>query len=106
MDEDVKKAEASAAAANAIKTECEDALAEAIPILEVSAVVSGWRHVKPQHVPGHTLLRQSASHDTVPSIVFALRLPFFIPCPLRPPSARWTPSSPALGALGQAQRPC
>ena len=35
VDEDVKKAEASAGAANAIKTECEDALAEAIPILEV-----------------------------------------------------------------------
>lgn len=33
MDEDVRKAEASAAAANAIKTECEEALAEALPIL-------------------------------------------------------------------------
>ncbi len=33
VDEDVRKAEESAAAANAIKTECEDALAEAIPIL-------------------------------------------------------------------------
>ncbi len=33
VDEDVRKAQESAAAANAIKTECEDALAEAIPIL-------------------------------------------------------------------------
>eukprot|EP00955_Chlamydomonas_euryale_P029584 311781-Chlamydomonas_euryale.AAC.1 len=33
VDADVKKAEAAAAAANAIKTECEEGLAEAIPIL-------------------------------------------------------------------------
>ncbi len=41
MDQDVKKAEKAAAAANAIKTECEDALAEAIPILEVGWI-KGW----------------------------------------------------------------
>lgn len=33
VDVDVKKAEEAAAAANAIKTECEAALAEALPIL-------------------------------------------------------------------------
>jgi dynein heavy chain len=33
VDEDVRKAEEAAAAANAIKSECEEALAEAIPIL-------------------------------------------------------------------------
>eukprot|EP00798_Chlamydomonas_sp_ICE-L_P020336 gene20336-27098_t len=36
VDVDVAKAEESAAAANAIKTECEDALSEAIPILEAA----------------------------------------------------------------------
>ncbi|GMH41668.1 hypothetical protein BSKO_09578 [Bryopsis sp. KO-2023] len=34
VDEEVKKAEAAAEAANAIKVECEEALAEAIPVLE------------------------------------------------------------------------
>jgi dynein heavy chain len=33
VDEDVRRAEEAAAAANAIKTECEEALAEALPIL-------------------------------------------------------------------------
>ncbi|KAG2436335.1 hypothetical protein HXX76_006644 [Chlamydomonas incerta] len=48
VDEDVKKAEASAAAANAIKTECEDALAEAIPILE--AAISALDTIKPADI--------------------------------------------------------
>ncbi|KAG2482389.1 hypothetical protein HYH03_018685 [Edaphochlamys debaryana] len=48
VDEDVKKAEASAAAANSIKMECEDALAEAIPILE--AAISALDTIKPADI--------------------------------------------------------
>ncbi|GIL57271.1 hypothetical protein Vafri_12526 [Volvox africanus] len=48
VDEDVKKAEVAAAAANAIKTECEDALAEAIPILE--AAISALDTIKPADI--------------------------------------------------------
>ncbi|GFR52768.1 hypothetical protein Agub_g15379 [Astrephomene gubernaculifera] len=48
VDQDVKRAEGAAAAANAIKTECEDALAEAIPILE--AAISALDTIKPADI--------------------------------------------------------
>ncbi|GLC60993.1 hypothetical protein PLESTB_001703700 [Pleodorina starrii] len=48
VDREVKKAEGAAAAANAIKTECEDALAEAIPILE--AAISALDTIKPADI--------------------------------------------------------
>eukprot|EP00201_Polytomella_parva_P020499 CAMPEP_0175042260 /NCGR_PEP_ID=MMETSP0052_2-20121109/2450_1 /TAXON_ID=51329 ORGANISM="Polytomella parva, Strain SAG 63-3" /NCGR_SAMPLE_ID=MMETSP0052_2 /ASSEMBLY_ACC=CAM_ASM_000194 /LENGTH=3805 /DNA_ID=CAMNT_0016305023 /DNA_START=33 /DNA_END=11446 /DNA_ORIENTATION=+ len=48
VNEDVAKAEASAAAANAIKKECEDALAEAVPILE--AAISALDTIKPADI--------------------------------------------------------
>lgn len=48
VDQDVKLAEAAAAAANAIKTECEAALAEAIPILE--AAICALDTIKPADI--------------------------------------------------------
>ncbi|KAL6751111.1 dynein heavy chain 5 [Haematococcus lacustris] len=48
VDEDVAKAEGSAAAANAIKTECEEALAEAIPILE--SAIQALDTIKPADI--------------------------------------------------------
>ncbi|KXZ49087.1 hypothetical protein GPECTOR_23g2 [Gonium pectorale] len=48
VDIDVKKAETAAAAANAIKLECEDALADAIPILE--AAISALDTIKPADI--------------------------------------------------------
>ena len=48
VDADVKLAEEAAAASNAIKTECEDALSEAIPILE--AAISALDTIKPADI--------------------------------------------------------
>lgn len=48
VDADVAKAEAAAAAAKAIKTECEEALSEAIPILE--AAISALDTIKPADI--------------------------------------------------------
>ncbi|PNH03664.1 Dynein heavy chain 7, axonemal [Tetrabaena socialis] len=48
VDEDVKKAEVSAAASNAIRLECEDALADAIPILE--AAIHALDTIKPADI--------------------------------------------------------
>ncbi|KAF5830265.1 dynein heavy chain, N-terminal region 2-domain-containing protein [Dunaliella salina] len=48
VDVDVQKAEESANAANAIKKECEDALAEALPILE--AALSSLDTIKPADI--------------------------------------------------------
>ena len=48
VDEDVKTAEAAAAAANAIKTECEAALSEAIPIL--NSAIAALDTIKPADI--------------------------------------------------------
>jgi dynein heavy chain len=48
VDADVKKAEAAAAASNAIKTECEEALAEAIPIL--NSAIAALDTIKPADI--------------------------------------------------------
>ena len=43
VDAEVAKAEEAAAAANAIKTECEDALAVALPVLDSALCALAWR---------------------------------------------------------------
>ena len=48
VDTDVQTAKASAAAANAIKTECEEALAEAIPIL--NGAIAALDTIKPADI--------------------------------------------------------
>ena len=48
VDTDVKTAEAAAAAANAIKMECEEALAEAIPIL--NSAIAALDTIKPADI--------------------------------------------------------
>lgn len=50
VDAEVAKAEESAAAANAIKTECEEALAVAMPVLE-SALYAPYGRLYPYLVP-------------------------------------------------------
>lgn len=48
VDVEVKKAEAAAQAANSIKQECEEALAEAVPVLE--AALSALDTIKPADI--------------------------------------------------------